>query len=375
MDTLRAVVIAENVLTRKIVSDIVNKSKYAKVIHFSSRAELVMEWLSYNVADIIFISYKMQGVSSLEMMKKIKEMNIHTEFVVICDGKDEAISDTYELLQKGALDTIIINPLKNEDNLNEQMLKNLEVLFSQMYLKNSSNYSLSKNVKDRINSKANEYSSEIYFKDLQTTRDEKRDHRKLDPEMILIASSTGGPVALEYLFSNMNTKINVPILLVQHIPAGFTETLASSIGRKTSIVVTEAKDGMKIESGKVYIAPGGYHMTLRKDKLENFIQLDESPYVNGVRPSADVLFESIARNSISSKFLAVILTGMGNDGTEGIEKIKKRNTVYTICQSERSCVVYGMPKCVVEAGLADEVLDLKDIPGKIFSIFNSKGVE
>jgi len=180
-----------------------------------------------------------------------------------------------------------------------------------------------------------------------------------------MASSTGGPEILSRIFSILPGALKAPILLVQHIPETMTGYFAKSLNQKSELDISEAVQGDKIFSGKVYIAPGGQYMTVSKpdDQGGRTILLNKRPLVNSVRPSADVLFESVAE-SYKGRILAVILTGMGEDGKKGVAALKSHNC-YCISQTSETFVVYGMPRAVDEAGLSDESLDPLDITQKI----------
>lgn len=196
-----------------------------------------------------------------------------------------------------------------------------------------------------------------------------------DPiDLVVIASSTGGPIALDNVFSQLPTDINVPILIVQHMPPEFTSILAQTLNRKYNLDVKEGSDGDIMKPGRVLIAPGGMHMIVSSSKgFGKEIRLMDTPFVNGVKPSADVLFHSIAREYKDKGILAIVLTGMGSDGTQGIREMKEECNCYCITQSENTCVVYGMPKCVYEAGLSDEVAELKEIAFRMYQITRGKG--
>jgi two-component system chemotaxis response regulator CheB len=187
---------------------------------------------------------------------------------------------------------------------------------------------------------------------------------KFYPEIVLIAASTGGPSALETVISKLRGDFPVPVLIVQHIPAYFTANLGQNLDIKTAIKVKVAENRETIKAGTVYLAPGGTHMTLDS---KNSIWLDDSPPRSGIRPAADVLFESVAEKFTGSKVLAVILTGMGSDGKDGLIKLKEKKECFCLTQSEQTCVVYGMPRAVAESGLADKVVDLDRIASEIES--------
>jgi two-component system chemotaxis response regulator CheB len=178
--------------------------------------------------------------------------------------------------------------------------------------------------------------------------------------------STGGPCALEQLIPALGDSLDCPLLIVQHMPKGFTESLANSLDRKSGLVITEAKDGDPLVAGCVLIAPGGCHMEIQKSKSADglySIRLRETAPVNECRPSVDVLFESVAK-LYDGQVLATILTGMGADGCGGVKSLRERGA-YALAQDEESCVVYGMPRAIVDAGLADEVLPLNQLGQRI----------
>jgi len=195
-----------------------------------------------------------------------------------------------------------------------------------------------------------------------STKAKKAPVKAFHPQIILIAVSTGGPRALETIIPALNPDIDVPILIVQHMPPHFIGTLAGRLNTKSWLVVKVADDGEKIIGGNVYFAPGGVHMRLNAD---NELYLDDSPPINGVRPAADALFESVAEDFAGSRVLAVVLTGMGQDSLRGLIKLKEKKRCYCIAQSEKSCVVYGMPRAVIEERLADKILDLDEIAQEI----------
>lgn len=184
-------------------------------------------------------------------------------------------------------------------------------------------------------------------------------------EIVVIASSTGGPEILSRIFSILPGTLKVPVLLVQHIPATMTGYFAKSLNQKSELSISEAGQGDEILPGRAYIAPGGQHMTVSKpdNQGKRTIQLTSGPPVNSVRPSADILFESVAE-SYKGRILAVILTGMGEDGKKGVAALKSGKCT-CISQTAETCVVYGMPRAVDEAGLSDESLDPLEITQKI----------
>lgn len=191
-------------------------------------------------------------------------------------------------------------------------------------------------------------------------------------EVVAIAASTGGPNALLQIISQLPSTLNVPILLVQHMPPSLTGSLAASFNTKSSLLVREAVDGEPVLPNVVYLAPGGRHMLVHTENPVvgsnglPHIGLTDDPPENSVRPAADVLFRSIAR-VYRGNILAVVMTGMGNDGKQGVAAMKQKKC-YCLTQSEDTCVVYGMPRAVDEADLSDEKVPLDQLARRIVNI-------
>jgi two-component system chemotaxis response regulator CheB len=187
------------------------------------------------------------------------------------------------------------------------------------------------------------------------------------PQMILIGVSTGGPAALSVIIPQIPSDINVPVFIVQHMPPMFTKALAESLQAKSKLKIMEAADGMKPQSGHVYIAPGGKQMKLVKiPDNTKCIQITDDPAENNCKPAVDYFFRSVA-NNFPAQSVAAILTGMGSDGTIGL-KLLKRQGCQIIAQDEASCVVFGMPRSAIEAGVVDEVLPLDKIASRMTDI-------
>ncbi|AYE33459.1 chemotaxis protein CheB [Clostridium septicum] len=179
-------------------------------------------------------------------------------------------------------------------------------------------------------------------------------------EVIVIGASTGGPKAIEKVLKYLPYDLGVPVLIVQHMPRGFTKSFADRLNKCCNIRVLEATTGMKIEKNTAYIAPGGYHMEVESN---NKIYLNEDPAIWGVRPAVDKLFES-ASKVYKKNVISVILTGMGRDGANGTKAIKEAGGT-TISEDESTCTIYGMPKMAYETGAVDFVLPLHEISNKL----------
>jgi two-component system chemotaxis response regulator CheB len=182
-------------------------------------------------------------------------------------------------------------------------------------------------------------------------------------DMIVLGCSTGGPKALQDFLPFLPKNLPVPMLIVQHMPTSFTKPFADRLNSICQLEVKEASNGDIPKAGHVYIAPGGIHMHIKSHLGKYIIELNPEPANTLHRPSVDVLFQS-AHDSVNVQMLAVILTGMGSDGAQGMKKLKSKGT-YTMAEAESSCVVYGMPKSAVELGCVDVVVPVQEMAGII----------
>lgn len=187
-----------------------------------------------------------------------------------------------------------------------------------------------------------------------------REKSEIIPRIVVIGTSTGGPRALQEIVPQLPSKLPIPVLIVQHMPPGFTAPLAKRLGTLSQVSVCEARDGDQLQAGMVYIAPAGHHTTLCGSGLNSWISISDSPDDTMHKPSVDVTMTSVAE-VFGRNVLGVILTGMGTDGTKGMRAIQIAGGI-TIGQDEASCAVYGMPRSCAESGVLQKVVPLAEIP-------------
>lgn len=186
-------------------------------------------------------------------------------------------------------------------------------------------------------------------------------------KLIALACSTGGPKSLQSVIPYLEKNMDAPMVLVQHMPIGFTKSMAERLNELSKVQVKEAEENDVLKKGWVYVAPGGYHLEVvaAKDGTHK-IHLSNAPAIGGLRPCANVMYRSLKRCTYD-EIVCVVLTGMGADGTDGIRELNRAKPIYVIAQDEPTCVVYGMPKAIAEAGLVDEVVPLTNIPKRIIN--------
>lgn len=180
-------------------------------------------------------------------------------------------------------------------------------------------------------------------------------------KLVALACSTGGPKALQSVIPYLPRELDAPVVLVQHMPSGFTKSMADRLDELSQVHVKEAVEGDILKKGTVYVAPGGSHMLVKKTADGSHrITLSDAPAIGGLKPCANLTYESLTTCGYD-EIICVVLTGMGADGTKGILELKKHKPIHTIAQDEASCVVYGMPKAIAEARVTDEIVPLNEV--------------
>lgn len=178
--------------------------------------------------------------------------------------------------------------------------------------------------------------------------------------IVAIGTSTGGPKALNTVITKLSKKLPATYIVVQHMPEGFTKSLATRLNQLSEVDVKEADNGDILEQGVVYIAPGGKQLKIVNEGKLQILLTDEMPY-KGHKPSVNRMYQSLAEANQHKKIIGIIMTGMGTDGLEGMKVLKEKVSTKVIAQNEETCIVYGMPKAVVNAGLADYIVPIEEI--------------
>lgn len=366
MEKLRVLVADGTVVSRKQITDAVNATEYGMVLHTAPNAQIALEWLKQSEIDLVLLDINLVRDEGIGIVRSIKATYPNLPIVLTSDKSPLNAALTLEAISAGALEFI----LKAGNSDIRLWLNRIKSELDTIFLQTKINQYLPTNTGtgDKLAIKPDNIEQK---KEVSVLRGNMIPNRF---DLVVIASSTGGPIALDVICSQLPSNLGKPVLIVQHMPPGFTNILAVTLDKKYQPTVVEAKDGDLVQDGIVAIAPGGYHMVVGKpDEKGKKLMLTESPFVNGVRPAADVLFESVAKVYKGMNILSVVLTGMGNDGTKGVRELKEHCNCYCLTQSEDSCVVYGMPKCVVQAGLSDEVVELKHLAARITQLIRGGG--
>lgn len=333
--TIKLMIVDDSAFMRKIIGDSVEDIRGIEVAGIARNGLDALEKIDIIKPDVITLDIEMPKLNGIETLKEIKKKYKMPVIMLSSIRKTEV---TFEALELGALDFI-----EKPENLNQ----NLEEFKQELELK----------INSLINSK----------NDIKKEKKPKTPNKGVGSvNAVVIGSSTGGPKALVYLMENLPKEINIPIFIVQHMPKGFTLSFAERLDKLTTAKVVEAKDNMRIEGGKIYLAPGDFHLRIEG----SIIKLTKEDKIHGVRPAVDYLFQT-ASETYREKLVGIILTGMGKDGTNGMKSIKHFGGL-TIAQDESSSVVFGMPGSAIAKGVVDEVLSLEDISKTLNNILRMR---
>lgn len=364
MEKLKVLIVGSSLFYKNILTQAVEKTGLGQVERTASNGVLALERLKQHNTDVLLLDLFASEPQGIEILESIRKE--YPEIFVILFGTGSTKADNLKTaLEKGALDLIQKPSVTGAEKSVENIKNQLQGLFTQIMTRK---YTAGGSIGPTPGSEPAK---------LTTCRPKssvKPPKKKMlsGVDLVVIASSTGGPGALEGFCKYLPADFHKPILVVQHMPAELTKNLARSLSKNCRLPVVEAAEGDPVKPGQVMIAPGGFHMTLQQENDVCLIKLEDTAPVNGVKPAADVLFRSVANVCRGKRVLAVILTGMGTDGLSGVKEMKKTCDCYCLAQSERTCVVYGMPKSVVEAGVSDEVTDLETIPARLLQMVSGR---
>ncbi len=349
---IRVLVVDDSYFMRKLISNILIDSDDIEVIDTASDGLEAISKVQALSPDVITLDIEMPKINGLEALKEIMQKK-PTPTIVLSSLTKDGADTTMQALNIGAFD-FIAKPSKN-------ILLDIQKIKDDLINKILVAYNQKENWRKQWVKKDNE--SQTEKKD--TTFDFSINKSDYLQGIVAIGTSTGGPKALQEVIASLPEDLPYSILIVQHMPIGFTKSLANRLNSISKINVIEAEDGQKIIHGTAYIAPGNYHMTIEKGISSYQIKLNQSDPVGNLRPSVDVLFRSLKNINLNKIF--VIMTGMGSDGTNGVIEAKDKENDILIAEDEKSCIVYGMPKSVIQKRLANEVVLLKDISNSIIN--------
>ena len=364
--SLRALVVDDAVFFRRVLSDALASLPGVEVVGSAANGRLALQKVRDLRPDLVTLDIEMPEMDGVAVLDELRRNGEIVEVIVVSAVSRRGGQLTLRALGKGAIDFITKpegpSPEQNRESLIRELTPLVRAITNRLEIR-----TILRSGPAAALARVPLPMPAPLVADLgDVTGRMQRLSGLAKPEMVLIGVSTGGPVALSRLLPAIPGDIGVPILIVQHMPAVFTQALADDLNSKCAVRVREGVHGELPQPNVAYIAPGGRHMRLGlAPDGKPFIQITDDPPENNCRPAVDYLFRSAAR-LFPGRAVAVILTGMGSDGTIGL-RLLKRNGCFVIAQDEASCVIYGMPRAAVEAGATDVVLPLDAIAGKIVS--------
>ncbi|AMX84021.1 chemotaxis response regulator protein-glutamate methylesterase [Geobacillus subterraneus] len=342
MKTIKVLVVDDSAFMRKWISDFLSEHPRLEVIGTARNGQEALEKIAVCRPDVVTLDVEMPVMDGLVTLRRIMEKH-PLPVVMVSSTTKEGAENTVAAMQYGAVDfvakpsgPISLDLYKVKDELIRKVLHASEANMRALA--------------------ARRPKAALWRPPAKTVRAEKA--------IVAIGTSTGGPRALETVLTQLPPHLAAPVVIVQHMPKGFTKSLANRLDALSAITVKEAEDGEVLRNGTAYIAPGGVHLVVGEENGVLKARFDESLPRAGHRPAVDVLFESLAAIR-RCRIVAVIMTGMGSDGTAGLKKLKEGGDVEAIAEARETAVVYGMPRAAIEAGVIDVIAPLDGIAAAI----------
>ena len=344
-------IVDDSSFMRRVISGIIKSNGEIGIIDTAADGIEALNMINDDIEkyDIVLLDVNMPKMNGLQVLNHIEKNKIKCKVIMVSVLVEEGAKETILALEAGAVD-FVLKPTGIEGDTASDFEKRLIIAIDEVI-----HYSGKRK-------KAFTSETAVLHNKIET---KSRD--RLLNKLIVIASSTGGPKTLKDIIPKLPKEIDAPIVLIQHMPAGFTTSLADRLDELCDIHVKEAEDGEVLKKGNVYIAPGSRQLRIMKDLSgKNRFSVKDEGAVGGLNPCADITFKSIAKTGYDD-ITCVVLTGMGSDGKIGIEYLNGYKDTYVIAQEMSTCVVYGMPRAVINAKMADRILGLDDIAEEILN--------
>jgi len=341
----------DSALMRRVLCDIINKDVRFQIADQATNGKEALELLLRKKYDAVVLDVNMPEMDGLQLLKELQKRKISAKVMMASTDTKEGAKTTLDALELGALDFVHkpVNALScRQDDFRIHMLDVLDTVAS---------------------SRAPVFTKAFTMEEIRTSRKmvnlvQKHAKAIKGNKIVAIASSTGGPKALQSVVPRLPKNLKSPVVIVQHMPVVFTASLAERLNSLSELPVKEAAEGDVLQPGQVYIAKGGKHLNIKRQIGGHFIHYTDEPTREGVKPCANYMYESLA-NCNFDEMVCVVMTGMGADGTAGIRHLAKAKKVHIIAQEQNSCAVYGMPKSIVATGLVNQVVPLEQIAQEI----------
>lgn len=357
MENLKVLVVDDAAIYRKIVSQVLESLDGVEIVGSVSNGSLALDRLERQNIDIMTLDVEMPVMDGIETLREMKSRGLKCSVVMVSALTRKGAETTLKALELGAADFVEKPAVGSKESPKEILRKRLSSIIRNLQTKHilkgtKEHKSIAHLLKQDIPEFVNPIESPTQNFDI-----------------LGIGISTGGPSALTELIPAIKIK-SIPIVIVQHMPAGFIASLAMSLDQKSELNVCEAKHNQELKPGHVYIAPGEKQMALYRKGSGVFCNINDDPPENNCKPAADYLFREISK-IYKERALGLIMTGMGSDGTAGLKVLKEKNG-YVLSQDAESCTIFGMPKEAQKAGVVDEVWPLNKLAERIALLVEKK---
>ena len=377
MDKVRVLIVDDSAVMRKIIASALQKDPAIEVIGFAANGLQAIEAVKTFSPDVMTLDIEMPEMDGLTALREIRKTNKYLPIIMFSSLTHQGAQAAVMALTAGASD-YVGKPATSAGSvdgafkvLETELIPKIIGLAKRVKSRQAREASSSdgKSLSTLSVPKVNSVAEPIKPKSIEASPVQSAIPVK-PVQAVCIGVSTGGPMALMQIFSQISAPLSIPIFIVQHMPPSFTALLAARLSAAGVMTVKEAEEGEIAIPGTSYIAPGGFHMTLKQSGTKTIIHLNTEPPENSCRPAVDVLFRAAAE-VYGGGVLAVMLTGMGYDGLKGCQGIAAKGG-QIIAQDEASSVVWGMPGAVVQAGLANSVLPIEKMADEI--MFRSRKI-
>ncbi len=362
MSKIKVLVIDDSALVRNMLTEILNSDPSIEVIGTAPNPNVARDKIKRLKPDVLTLDVEMpemDGITFLRNLMRLRPMPV----VMVSTLTEKGAEITLDALELGAID-FVTKPKTDFSNLIGEYSKEL---ISKVKTASTARVSAITDVAPKITPVDQLQVNPANSADVVIAKQTRQRHFKTTDKIIAIGASTGGTEAIKYVIQELPA--DTPgVVVTQHIPEAFSGTFAKRLDSLSAMTVKEAQDGDQILRGHVYIAPGSHHMLIERDGARFVCRLHDGPPVNRHKPSVDVMFRSVAQN-IGGNALGVILTGMGNDGAQGLKEMQAEGSP-TIAQDEKTSVVWGMPGEAVKLGAADQILPLNKVAQHILKKVN-----
>lgn len=350
----KILVVDDSALMRRVMCDIINEDERFQVVEQAFDGQVAYELLKKNQYDGVVLDVNMPKMNGIQLLRAMQKDNIKARVMMASTDTRDGAQVTMDALDLGAIDFV-------EKPANIVYLKSSG--FRDKFLNTLNAVVTSRQTNIAAASAVPKEKQE------ETTNKIVSMVRKAAPvsggqKIVALACSTGGPKALQSVIPRLPAELAAPVVLVQHMPMGFTQSLAERLDTLSKVKVKEAAEGDVLENGVVYISKGGKHLNVASKGGKSVITYTDEPPREGVKPCANYMYESLKTSSYS-QVVCVVLTGMGADGTKGIVNLETSKKIHVIAQDEASSTVYGMPKAIAATGLVNQVVTLDDVAQEI----------